>query len=107
MTLYQKIRLIYIDWRIEVYGRVTRRDFAQDFGQNSVTSSNDFKEFRLLFPGNIEYDSTLKYYRRCDGAERVFTLAQHAAVRELVGTVVPLNLNQLSRNYIRDYPTDN
>jgi hypothetical protein len=57
-------RLRFIDFLLHEYGTINRSAIMDYFGLSLPQASNDIQAYIRLAPENVEYDRSLKTYRR-------------------------------------------
>lgn len=55
-------RLAYIDFRLYFLGELRRSDLIEEFGTGPAGATRDIAQYKELAPGNLEFDSTGKFY---------------------------------------------
>lgn len=63
LSLTQRERLAYIDFRLYFIGEIGRPDLAHRFGVAPAGATRDFALYREIAPQNIAFDGSLKIYR--------------------------------------------
>jgi predicted DNA-binding transcriptional regulator YafY len=62
LTQPQRDRLAFVELRVRFVGELRRQDLVSRFGIQSAAASRDLALYKVLAPGNIDYDSKGKYY---------------------------------------------
>ncbi len=81
MSLPQRERLAYIEFRLFFLGDVRRQDLMDRFGIASAATTRDFAQYRELCPDNLNLDGSSKTYVLGSGFRPVFV---HNAERVLM-----------------------
>ncbi|PIG08296.1 WYL domain-containing protein [Comamonas sp. 26] len=58
----QERRLHFIDFRLRWEGKLNRTDLTEQFGVSTPQASLDISKYKLLAPGNLDYDASSKTY---------------------------------------------
>lgn len=64
VSVYQEIRLIWIDYHLSMGKALNRADLEEAFLLSAAGAANDIKKYKLRFPENIQYDTRRKAYFR-------------------------------------------
>ena len=65
-------RLRFIDFLVHHYGTINREALTDYYGISTPQASLDINQYIKLAPGNLEYDLSLKTYRRTAQFVRVW-----------------------------------
>lgn len=70
LAVQQRLRLI--DFLLEYYGSVSRKETMDYFGLKSATATRDFALYKEMAPGNALFNDSTKRYVKSDSFKRVF-----------------------------------
>jgi len=62
LTQPQRDRLAFVELRVRFIGEIRRQDLVSRFGIQSAAASRDLALYKVLAPGNLDYDSKGKSY---------------------------------------------
>jgi hypothetical protein len=65
-------RMRFIDFLLNEYGTLNRSALVDYFGISTPQASNDIGLYQELAPGNVEYDTSAKTYRRTRSFVRIW-----------------------------------
>lgn len=63
LSLVQRDRLAYIDFRLYFFGEIGRPDLIERFGVAPAGATRDLALYREIVPHNITFDGSNKIYR--------------------------------------------
>jgi len=64
MTQAQRDRLAFVELRLRFVGEIRRQDLVTRFGIREAAATRDIGQYKVLAPGNMEYDGRGKVYIR-------------------------------------------
>jgi len=65
-------RLRFIESTLAKKGRINRADIMEAFRVSLGQAAHDLAEYRMLAPGNLNYDASAKAYARAETFEKTF-----------------------------------
>ena len=80
LSLVQRERLAYIDFRLYFFGEIGRPDLIERFGVAPAGATRDLALYREIAPHNITFDGSNKIYRI---GQEFSPLFEHASLRVL------------------------
>lgn len=80
LSLVQRDRLAYIDFRLYFFGEIGRPDLIERFGVAPAGATRDLALYREIVPHNITFDGSNKIYRI---GQEFSPLFEHASLRIL------------------------
>lgn len=80
LSLVQRDRLAYIDFRLYFFGEIGRPDLIERFGVAPAGATRDLALYREIAPHNITFDGSNKIYRI---GQEFSPLFEHASLRVL------------------------
>lgn len=81
MKYAQRLRMVYIDWRLYTYGELCRDDIVRNFEISLSQASVDMGEFQSMYPKAALYDKTARrFVPRSDRYRFVTVFAPKLAV---------------------------
>ena len=80
LSLVQRERLAYIDFRLYFFGEIGRPDLIERFGVAPAGATRDLALYREIAPHNITVDGSNKIYRI---GQEFSPLFEHASLRVL------------------------
>lgn len=84
LSLVQRERLAYIDFRLYFFGEIGRPDLIERFGVAPAGATRDLALYREIAPHNITFDGSNKIYRIGQG---VLTVVRARIAARSVGAV--------------------
>jgi len=72
LTQPQRDRLAFVELRVNFIGEIRRQDLVSRFGIQSAAATRDLALYKVIAPGNIDYDSKGKSYVTGNNFQPVF-----------------------------------